>query len=214
MRYDQERSKAGLERAGRQVERLIRLVGNLLDVSTIGGGRFKLQLAEVDSGRLDPDVVEQFSPDLSRAGCTVECHASVPVIGYWDPLRVTEVLTNLLSNACKYGARHPVEVRVDREDGIACLSVEDHGIGIAGRDLQRIFDRFERAVSPGHYGGLGLGLYISRKFVEAHGGKMAVTSAQNVGTTFRIELPIQGAAAAMAATSTWCCARPDRRGPG
>ncbi len=118
--------------------------------------------------------------------------ASAPVHGRWVRSRLDQLVTNLLSNSMKFGAGKPVEVVVGAECGLARLVVRDRGIGIH-LDLQaRIFDRFERAVSSEHYGGLGLGLYISRRIVEAHGGSIRVESEPEAGSTFTVEIPCAG----------------------
>jgi len=114
------------------------------------------------------------------------------VTGSWDPLRMEQIITNLLSNALKYGAGKPVDVVVQRDGGTARVLVRDRGIGIDPDARERIFGRFERAVSSRHYGGLGLGLFLARRIVEAHGGRIAVDSAPGEGATFAIELPIAG----------------------
>jgi signal transduction histidine kinase len=99
------------------------------------------------------------------------------------------VLTNLLSNAIKYGGGRPVRVAVRREGTDAVIEVEDRGIGIAPDVQDRIFGRFERAVSGREYGGLGLGLWIVRRIVEAHGGTVRLTSEPERGSTFGVVLP-------------------------
>jgi signal transduction histidine kinase len=100
-------------------------------------------------------------------------------------------VTNLLANAIKYGPGHPVLLSVEGVDGRARLTVRDQGIDIAPENLQRIWGKFERAVSERHYGGLGLGLYISRQIVEALGGTVKVESTLGQGATFIVELPLQ-----------------------
>jgi len=95
----------------------------------------------------------------------------------------------LLGNAIKYGSGKPIEVSVEEQSGIARLTVRDHGIGIPPEDKERIFGRFERAVSERHYGGFGLGLWITHQIVRAHGGQIAVTTAPGAGSAFTVELP-------------------------
>lgn len=103
---------------------------------------------------------------------------------------VRQVIINLITNAAKYGAGHPVEVRTRRQGDAAIIEVRDYGIGISKEDQERIFGRFERAVSIKSYGGLGLGLYISRQIVDAHGGRIRVESTAGKGATFAVELPL------------------------
>jgi signal transduction histidine kinase len=106
-------------------------------------------------------------------------------------MRLEQLLTNLLTNALKYGGGHPVEIHVTSSGGRACWSIRDQGIGIAPEDRDRIFGRFERAVSTRQYGGLGLGLYISREIVRALGGDIQVESQPGAGAVFTIALPLE-----------------------
>jgi signal transduction histidine kinase len=102
---------------------------------------------------------------------------------------VEQVYTNLLSNALRYGKGTPVHVRIWQSGDAVSLSVKDHGIGIAQDELERVFDRFERAVSSSQYGGLGLGLYIARQIVHAHGGSIEAQSEKGKGSEFTVRLP-------------------------
>jgi PAS domain S-box-containing protein len=187
-----ERLAKDVEVMRRQVTRLSDLVGDLLDVSRISTGRLQFQLDEVDLSHVVREVVSQFEPRAVKAGCLLELRAEAHVVGRWDRLRVEQVVVNLLSNAIKYGAGKPVYIRVESKDGWARLQVRDEGIGIAPEHLGRIFGKFERAVSERHYGGLGLGLYITRQVVEWLGGSVKVESHPGQGATFRVELPLQG----------------------
>jgi signal transduction histidine kinase len=184
-----ERVSETLEVVQRQVRRLTSLVDNLLDVSRITAGRLKLELEEMDLASVAAEILYRFAPSASQLNCSLELHAPMAVVGRWDRLRLEQVVTNLLSNALKYGAGHPVYVRVEAEGRLARLTVTDGGIGISAEDLPRIFERFERAVSDRHYGGLGLGLYITRQIVEAFGGTVTATSMPGKGSTFVLELP-------------------------
>ncbi|MDY7227027.1 ATP-binding protein [Hyalangium rubrum] len=185
-----EREVRHLEVAERQVKKLAELVGDLLDVSRLSTGRMKLELEPVDLSALVSEVVSRFEPEAERVSCRLELRAHPNLVGRWDRLRLEQVVTNLLSNALKYGAGRPIHITVDADGARAQLIVRDEGIGIAPDDLQRIFGRFERAVSERHYGGLGLGLYVTRQFVQAMGGTVEAQSVLGQGATFTAVLPL------------------------
>ena len=111
------------------------------------------------------------------------------MIGNFDSVRVSQVITNLLSNAIKYGNGKPIEIRVGELQGKAFVEVKDHGLGISKAMQAKIFDRFERGASE-EIGGLGLGLFITRKIILAHQGEISVKSVTGQGSTFRIEIPV------------------------
>jgi signal transduction histidine kinase len=185
---DAERLKSSFALTERQVRRLERLIGNLLDVSRIAVGRFQLQVEDVDLVSIVRDVAAQFSAEIHRARYTLDLKLPESARGKWDPLRLEQVVVNLLSNALKYGNGKPIELAVEVQNGHARLSVRDQGIGVEEVHHERIFERFERAVSL-NYGGLGLGLYITKQIVLAHGGSIRVESAPGAGSTFVVEIP-------------------------
>jgi PAS domain S-box-containing protein len=182
---------ARLPKAVSQVERLTSLVDSLLDVSRISAGRLGFEPVDTELTHLLREVMERLSEVFAQAGCAVDFPATPPVHGYWDPLRLDQVLVNLLSNAAKYGAGKPIHVRLQVEGERARLTVRDEGIGIAAGDVPRLFSRFGRAVSERHYGGLGLGLFISKQIVEAMEGTIRVESEPTRGSTFSVELPLR-----------------------
>jgi signal transduction histidine kinase len=186
---DANRLSAPIHAVEQQGKRLANLVGSLLDVARIDAGKLVLEPAEVDLVEIVRKVIEQFSDELLKAGCTVRLAAAPSLTGWWDSSRLEQVVTNLLSNALKYGAGKPIDVTVEELNGVARLIVHDDGIGITEEDKERIFARFERAVSVRHYGGLGLGLYITRQIIAAHGGTIRVSSQLAAGATFTVELP-------------------------
>lgn len=181
-----------LEIIEQQNHRLGKLINDLLDISRLAAGRLELEKQEVDLAALTRQVIEQFQEELALAGCPVTVHAPAPVLGCWDAARIEQVLANLLTNAMKYGRGQPIHITVTAAGPVARLVVQDQGIGIAPEHQERIFGRFERAVRPGQYGGMGLGLYIARQIVEAHGGRITVESTPGHGATFTTELPGPG----------------------
>jgi signal transduction histidine kinase len=182
--------------AEQQSRRLRALIDQLLDVSRIQAGRLTLELEDVDLAAEARRVIAQLEPEIHQSRAPVHLRADRPVVGLWDRSRIEQLITNLLTNALKYGAGEPIDVAVERaREGLARLTVRDRGIGIAPDRLPHIFERFERAGAGRHYGGLGLGLFIVHEIVTAHGGAVTVDSELGRGSAFMVELPMTGAAA-------------------
>jgi signal transduction histidine kinase len=179
-----------LGEADRQVDRLALLVGSLLDVSRATTGRLQLDLSEVPLAELVRQLVGRLDADAKSARSTVTLSLDESIVGRWDRLRLDQIVTNLVSNAIKYGAGHPVAITTRRAGDRVEIEVRDEGIGIAPADQARIFDRFARAVPADNFGGLGLGLWIVRVFVEAMHGSVVVTSSPKKGATFTVTLPL------------------------
>lgn len=171
----------------RNTRHLARLIEDLLD--TTYNGTLALKLEDADLAELVRAALGNLREWVDRTGSPLTLHAEVPVPGRWDPLRIDQVVANLVGNAAKYGAGKPIDVRVESEPGRALVSVIDQGDGIAVADQERIFQRFERATTAEGPQGLGLGLYIARRIVEAHGGRILVHSSPGRGSKFTVELP-------------------------
>ncbi len=184
-----DRWKERVNKTVRHVGRLDRLVNELLDVSRISSGRHVLDREEVDLAALAAEIVERHADEAARRSSPLVVTHSGDTRGNWDRARLDQILTNLVENALKYGEGKPIELRVAGEDASVRLSIHDQGIGIELSAQARIFGRFERAVSERHYAGFGLGLWIVRELVEAHGGAVSFESAPRVGSTFTVVLP-------------------------
>ena len=187
-----------LERVLRSAERLADLVGALLDVSRITAGHLELHPERFDLGDAAAEVVERMRDPAERAGCRLILHRDGAAEGLWDRLRIEQVLTNLVSNSIKYAARTPITISIESGVDQVVLEVSDEGPGIDEADLPRLFQRFERAASTRHYGGLGLGLYVARRIIEAHGGTIAARKSERSGARFVIQLPRNSASAKLA----------------
>jgi PAS domain S-box-containing protein len=169
-----------------------RMVQDLLDASRIETRRLSLECQSVDLTALVPVVVER-ARELTRGNVvSVTVNGSIPLIS-GDPSRIEQVLTNLLTNAAKYGERRSdIEVLVDALTDAVRVGVRNRGQGIAPMELASIFDRFARTRSAQRAPteGLGLGLYIAKGLIEAHGGQIWVESTPGETTTFWFTLPL------------------------
>jgi signal transduction histidine kinase len=183
-----EKVQAKIRMVIRQVKRLAALVNALLDVTRITSGRLELVREAVSLNDLVNEVVGRLDagPDDETQ---IRVTGAEPVTGWWDRMRLEAVVTNLLSNALKYGEGKPIDVSVGQTADYAEVTVRDHGVGIPQSEQARIFERFERAMPEHHHGGLGLGLWIARQIVDAHGGRITVESREGEGSTFVVELP-------------------------
>jgi PAS domain S-box-containing protein len=169
--------------------RLGRLIEELLDSSHVRFAELPLKLEDTDLTELTREAVLSIRDEIDASGSALTIRADAPIHGRWDPLRIEQVIANLLLNAAKFGEGKPIEVTVDAGPSSARVSVQDQGMGIAAEDQKRIFEQFERAVAVGSAYGLGLGLYIVRQIVEAHGGLISLRSVVGAGSTFTVELP-------------------------
>lgn len=183
--------RSKLEQADRQTNRLVKLVDNLLDVSRIRNQRFGLDLSEFDLSQLTQETIARMADQAQTTGSQLRSTIEPSIVGTWDKLRVEQAITNLVSNAIKYGRGNPIDIVLQRSAQGVTLSVHDQGIGIPTIDQARIFARFERAVSERDFAGLGLGLYITSQIVQAHNGSIRVESTPDVGSSFVLELPLR-----------------------
>ncbi len=189
---DVDKICARAEKAARNVVRLSTLVNELLDISRLSAGRLTLERTPFDLSEPVFEVLERMADQVVRSGCQVDMKIEGELHGHWDRLRIEQVVTNLLSNAIACGKGKPIAIRLERAGAHACLSVRDFGVGVSLQDQKRMFERFERAVPERHaLGGLGLGLWIARQLVEAHGGTIRVLSVPNEGATFHVELALE-----------------------
>lgn len=175
-----------------QVARFETLVNDLLDVSRIQQGRLELRRRDVDLSQLAVEVVARFEQAAERTPDHWFVLDVEEVRGYWDPDRLDQVLTNLLSNALKYspgGGEVRVTIQALPDEG-ASLSVQDQGIGIPASEQRNLFKPFERGSQARRkINGTGLGLYITHQIVEQHHGVIDVVSSLGVGSTFTVRLP-------------------------
>ncbi|WP_434588962.1 hybrid sensor histidine kinase/response regulator [Pseudomonas sp. R4-83] len=186
-----DKMHAMVDRDERQIKSLIRLIEDMLDVSRIRTGKLSIRPSRFDLVQLVSNLLQNFAQQIEAAETEVSLTVFGPVEGHWDEFRIEQVVSNLLTNALRYGGRSPIQVRVYREGDEARIEVQDHGIGISKENQKRIFQQFERVSAKTVVAGLGLGLFISEQIVAAHGGSIVVESEINEGALFRVCLPIQ-----------------------
>jgi two-component system sensor histidine kinase VicK len=195
--FDRETQRVLLQGIDEETDRLEHIVGNLLDLSRMEQGRFRLERSLTDLGRLSRRAVEAIQ--IQATLLTIAPYHFVldfpaqPLMAQVDAWRVEQVLRNLLTNAVKYSPQGgTITVRGRQEQGHLVISVGDQGIGIPRGEQEKIFERFYRLKHESTFSasGVGLGLTISREIVEAHGGRIWVKSRPGRGSTFYFTLPV------------------------
>jgi signal transduction histidine kinase len=178
-----------LQGAMQQVDRQTTMINQLLDFSRLVAGRLELTFETIDLSDVLREVAQRFGDEAQKNKVRLELAAPRTLVGHWDASTLDQIVTNLVSNAIKYGREHPVEIWAEEAEGTAKVLVRDHGIGIDPEDQERIFGRFERAVSSRNYGGFGLGLWIAQRGAASMGGHISVESAPGQGAAFTLLLP-------------------------
>jgi signal transduction histidine kinase len=184
-----EQQRQGVERDQRQIQNMVKLIDDMLDVSRLRRGALAIWPKPTDLSLLVRRVMDGFADQAASAGCEIHLKAPPAISGVWDEFRIEQVVANVLTNATRYGPGKPIDVSVESVPGGARLTVRDQGRGIAPQDQERIFEQFERAVDKDQIPGLGLGLYITRQILAAHGGSVSVSSVPGEGATFVVNLP-------------------------
>lgn len=173
-------------------KRLGRMISDLTDISRIESRRLAVESGPVDLAALVEAVVERTASETEGHEVHIEVKGEIPIVQA-DAGRIEQVLSNLLSNAAKYGdPGTPIRAILERRGGEVRVSIQNMGRGIPPEELPYLFERFFRGKPTGkeRVVGLGLGLYIAKGLIEAHGGRIWAESSKNGCTTFHVTLPI------------------------
>ncbi len=202
--FQSENPKAGeiipslLYNALKQCGHLTRLIHEVLNMAQLGAHRLELRKECVDLLSLTNEVCERMAAELQRAGCEVHIRSHGSSLGNWDRIRIEQVLSNLISNALKYGQGKPIQISIEGTDDQVEFRIRDEGLGIPKEDQKRVFDAYERIHGSSQIDGFGLGLYIAKNIVQSHHGEISVRSSPDQGSTFIVKLPKKISSAAKA----------------
>lgn len=193
MVYQADMVEKRVTTAIRQLSRMTKLIEDMLDSSRIAMNKFQLNRQSFDLAKLMSEILDRYMEQFKATDIVlnVTIPENLPFIVNGDEYRIEQVITNLINNAIKYGAKKPLSISLAQIGIDAVIKVEDQGIGIPKESLKHIFKRYERVDSTKNLGGLGLGLYISKRIIESHHGKIEVESDLGVRTTFTVTIPME-----------------------
>ena len=187
---DPEKLEKMFEVTDRQIGRLTGLIEDMLDVSRVSFGNLPIERENVNLNKLIYAVIDKIALQLKQSKNTVHVTADKEIIGFWDYSRLEQVITNILMNSTKYSAGTDIAIDLSLNKDNACIKIRDYGMGIPKEMQNKIFSRFERAVSANNISGMGLGLYITKEILNRHHGTIKVESELGQGALFIIELPL------------------------
>lgn len=184
-----EKFEIGLKKQKAHLNRITRIVDHILDESIISRGQIPLSPETFNLCEMVERIAGEFRIAAESSDVQVDLEINSEIKGTWDKFKIEQVVMNLLSNALRYGDKKPIIISIGSESNYAIIKVKDHGIGIKPEDQLRIFESFERATQDDSRG-IGLGLYISKNLIEAHGGFIQVESSPGLGSTFSVHIPV------------------------
>lgn len=188
--YTPEKIKNFLEKNSKQLDRLTRLVDDMLDISRIRTGKLSLKKEPCELSSMLRDILGRTREQFEACGSGQPKIEHIEnAVGEWDPLRIEQVMTNIITNAIRYGQGKPITISIMNHQESVRIAVQDQGLGIPKSDQEKIFQRYERGLLAREVSGLGLGLFISQQIVAAHGGRIWVESEIGKGATFFVDLP-------------------------
>lgn len=185
---DAARISKVIHTSNKQLNRINRLVDDILDISRLSSGHLSMHFEKCNLNSVVVEVIRQLSLEHENIRNNLKLNISGNIEAMCDQLRIEQVVSNLVSNASRYGEGKPIEVALTEQNGFISISVSDEGPGVSKDDQERIFGKFERASSI-NISGLGLGLYISRKIMDQHQGSLKLESTKGNGAVFVASFP-------------------------
>jgi signal transduction histidine kinase len=188
--FTPEKMQSYLEKNSQSIDRLSRLVDDMLDISRIRTGKLTIKKEQCELSGIMQHVLARYRDQFDESGSGQPVIEKLETsVGEWDPLRIEQVMTNIITNALRYGRGKPIRISIINNENSFLITVKDNGLGIPKSDRDKIFERYERGLLAREVSGLGLGLYISKQIVEAHSGRIWVESEVGKGSSFFVELP-------------------------
>ena len=185
-----ERVKKIIDNFYNDIDRLKRLVDDMLDISRIQSGKLSMKFERINVDAYMTEVIERMSFNVPKFNLLVNANTNAPVWANWDPLRIEQVITNLICNACRYGNNSKIKLMTSVHKESIIISVSDSGPGISEENQKLIFDRFKGGMRRSDNSGLGLGLFIANEIIKAHGGQLQLESILGKGSNFLVKIPI------------------------
>jgi signal transduction histidine kinase len=180
-----------LESAEQQAQTLGKMINDLLNLSLIKSGRLQLDFEDGDIGEITGNVVNRFTERAKKEQVKLEFFNTPGLVAIIDRIKIEQAITNLISNAIKYGQKKPVVVSVQKVSSSVRISVKDEGAGISRDVRDKIFNLYDRGTHQGNQTGLGIGLFVTNQIIIAHKGKLHLKTRENKGSEFTIELPLK-----------------------
>lgn len=171
------------------IDRLKRLVDDILDISRIDSGKLSMKFETINVDDFMAEVIERMGFNFPKFNQMVNAKTATPVLAHWDPLRIEQVITNLISNAFRYGDNSEITLVTYIENENIIISVTDKGPGITLANQKLLFERFKGDLDNRESSGLGLGLFIANEIIKSHGGQLELISGPGKGSTFTVKLP-------------------------
>jgi signal transduction histidine kinase len=171
-------------------DRLKRLVDDMLDISRIQSGKLSMKFERLNVDAFMAEVIERMGFNFPKFSLLVNANTNAPVWASWDPLRIEQVITNLICNAFKYANNSEIKLVTSVQDEKIIILVSDSGPGISLENQKLIFDRFKGNMERNESSGLGLGLFIANEIIKAHGGQLQLESIPGKGSSFFVKIPL------------------------